>query len=120
MRLEGIPINGHDPRSEGGKPGPEYMIMPVEMATWDQPDGEAWAGAAQSHPEAVARLHRIQAEADFYTHGEPNAMGGLDALDADSGDRQWRFGERLTGFWAPAVLDGAVCVASGRGLVALR
>jgi outer membrane protein assembly factor BamB len=46
--------------------------------------------------------------------------GRLYALDADSGDRQWRVGERLTGFWAPAVLDGAVYVASGRGLVALR
>lgn len=46
--------------------------------------------------------------------------GRLYALDADSGDRQWRFGERLTGFWTPAVLDGAVYVASGSGLVALQ
>lgn len=46
--------------------------------------------------------------------------GRLYALDAENGEPRWRFGEQLTGFWTPAVLDDTVYVASGRGLVALR
>jgi outer membrane protein assembly factor BamB len=46
--------------------------------------------------------------------------GRLYALDAESGQRRWRYGEELTAFWTPAVVDGTVYVASGRGLVALR
>jgi hydrogenase-1 operon protein HyaF len=85
MRLEDIPINPQNGQGEGEDPEPEYMVMPDDMATFDQPDLGSWEGAAQSHPEAVARLHRIQAEADFYTHGEPNPLVGLDDLDGDSG-----------------------------------
>jgi outer membrane protein assembly factor BamB len=113
-------------RSPGG-----YFFSPPAVA-----DGRAYASSTGESGPGVRALDR-EGEANW-THAPGRTAtpgpatvadgvvyygagdGRLYALDADSGDRQWRFGERLTGFWTPAVLDGTVYVASGRGLVALQ
>jgi len=84
MRLEDIPINPPSGQGDPEDPEPEYMVMPDDMATFDQPDLGVWEGAAQVYPDALARLHRIQTKADFHSQGEPNPLVGLDDLDADS------------------------------------
>lgn len=84
MRLEDIPINPQSGQGQEEDPEPEYLVMPDDMATFDQPDLGAWEGASEAFPEAVARLHRIQAEADFYSQGEPNPVVSLDDLDGES------------------------------------
>jgi outer membrane protein assembly factor BamB len=113
-------------RSPGG-----YFFSPPAVA-----DGRVYAGSTGESGPGVRALDREGEE--NWTHAPGRTAppgpatvadgvvyygagdGRLYALDADGGERRWRFGERLTGFWTPAVLDGTVYVASGRGLVALR
>jgi len=93
--------------SSTGEPGPGVRAL-------DREGGEDWTHAvgtaATPGPATVADGVLYYGASD----------GRLYALDAASGDRRWRSGEELTGFWTPAVLDDTVYVASGRGLVALR
>lgn len=85
MRLEDIPINPNQ-NPESVDPEPEYMVMPDDMATFDPPDLDALAGAEAAHPEAVARLHRIQAEADFHQPDHPQSR--VDLIDLGDSDRR--------------------------------
>ena len=112
-------------RSPGG-----YFFSPPAVA-----DGQAYVGTTESGP-GVRALDRDGAEQWTHTPGRTATPGPatvadgtvyygagdgrLYALDAENGEPRWRFGEQLTGFWTPAVLDDTVYVASGRGLVALR
>ena len=85
MRLEDIPINPNQ-NPEAVDPEPEYMVMPDDMATFDPPDLDALAGAEAVNPEAVARLHRIQAEADF--HQPDHSPPRVDLIDLGDSDRR--------------------------------
>ncbi len=108
-----------------------YFFSPPTVA-----DGQVYVGTTGESGSGVRALDRDRQEQWTHTAGRtatPGPVtvadgvvyygagdGRLYALDADGGDRRWRVGEELTGFWTPAVVDGTVYVASGRGLVALR
>ncbi|MFA9461599.1 hydrogenase expression/formation protein [Thiohalorhabdus methylotrophus] len=86
MRLEDISIVPNGGGDSGEDPEPEYTVMPDDMATYMPPDLTDWEGAVHTFPEAVARLQRIQAEADFHTVG--SASAGIELEDLDDRSRQ--------------------------------